>query len=232
MKVNLKQLLLLFLTCVYFHSIAQNSQVDSLQAEQEVFAIVDSMPSFPGGEREMFKYLAKEVKYPPGEREKGLSGRVYVTFVVNADGSLGNIRMAKEIVGGPGFSKEALKAISAMPNWIPGSQRGVPVAVQLTLPISWTQITGLYTAEWHEIMKEGSAQLNLKNFSEAIELFNQALKIYPNQIGVLFERAAAFLNSGNELDACIDWHSIMQHTDQEIQYQKAKAFYAKYCKNE
>ena len=101
--------------------------------EQQIFTIVEQMPSFPGGEAELFKYLQQNIKYPPMAKESGISGTVHVTFVIDQQG---NITDAKVIRGiGGGCDKEALRVVKNMPKWSAGKQRGKPVRVQYNLPV-------------------------------------------------------------------------------------------------
>lgn len=104
--------------------------------EGKIFTVVEEMPSFPGGEEQLFKYLSNNIKYPPVARENGIQGRVYVTFVVDRDGK---IREAKILRGiGGGCDEEALRVVRAMPQWKSGRQNGRAVQVQYNLPVNFT----------------------------------------------------------------------------------------------
>lgn len=94
------------------------------------------MPSFPGGEAEMFKSLGQNVKYPTTARDAGIEGVVYVTFVIATDGSIDDANVLRGIGGG--CDEEALRVVNSMPNWTPGTQDGKPVKVQYNLPIRFT----------------------------------------------------------------------------------------------
>lgn len=101
--------------------------------EAEIFQVVESMPTFPGGELELSRYLMRSIDYPVMARESGIQGRVYVTFVVEKDGSITDVRIRRGIGGG--CDQEALRVVKAMPRWTPGKQRGLPVRVQFNLPV-------------------------------------------------------------------------------------------------
>ena len=101
--------------------------------EQEVFTIVEQMPSFPGGDQKMYEYLSKNIKYPQIARESGIQGRVFVNFVVEPDGSVSNVKVLRGIGGG--CDEEAMRVVKAMPKWTPGKQRGKAVRVSYTLPV-------------------------------------------------------------------------------------------------
>lgn len=104
--------------------------------EPEIFTIVEEMPSFPGGEEELFKYLGKSIKYPQMAKDAGISGIVYVTFVVKEDGSIADVRVLRGIGGG--CDEVAVDVVKNMPKWKAGKQRGKPVRVQYNLPIRFT----------------------------------------------------------------------------------------------
>jgi len=104
----------------------------------EVFTIVEQMPSFPGGEAELSKYLSKNIRYPQMEKDAGISGTVYVSFVVNREGKIKDAKILRGVKGGPGMDKEALRVIESMPSWSVGKQNGRPVQVQFNLPIKFS----------------------------------------------------------------------------------------------
>jgi periplasmic protein TonB len=101
-------------------------------------AIVEQMPTFPGGEGEMMKYIQKNVQYPQVEKEAGISGTCYVTFVVEKDGSITDVKILRGVSGGPGCDREAIRVVKSMPAWKPGKQNGREVRVQFNLPIKFT----------------------------------------------------------------------------------------------
>ena len=96
------------------------------------------MPTFPGGELEMMKYIQKNVQYPQMEKEAGISGTCYITFVVEKDGSITAVDKLRGVSGGPGCDKEAIRVIKSMPPWKPGKQNGRAVRVQFNLPIKFS----------------------------------------------------------------------------------------------
>jgi protein TonB len=103
------------------------------EEEAQIFTVVESMPGFPGGEASRIKYLNENIKYPQMARESGIQGRVFVTFVVEKDGSVTDVRVLRGIGGG--CDEEAVRVIKNMPKWNPGKQRGKPVRVQFNMPI-------------------------------------------------------------------------------------------------
>lgn len=109
---------------------------DEVEAPQQIFTIVEQMPEFPGGEEELFKYLGKNIKYPSMARENGITGTVYVTFVVEGSGEISDVKKLRGIGGG--CDEEAMRVVKAMPSWRAGKQNGKSVRVQYNLPIKFT----------------------------------------------------------------------------------------------
>ena len=105
------------------------------EEENKVFDVVEQMPSFPGGMAALMAYLQKSIKYPPVAEENGIQGRVVCTFVVERDGSVTDVRVAKSV--DPSLDKQAVRVVSAMPKWIPGKQNGQSVRVKYTLPVTF-----------------------------------------------------------------------------------------------
>ena len=103
--------------------------------EQEIFKIVEEMPSFPGGEAKLMEFVGKNIKYPQIARETGIQGRVFVNFVVEPDGSVSNVTVLRGIGGG--CDEEAMRVVKNMPKWKPGKQRGKAVRVQYMLPVNF-----------------------------------------------------------------------------------------------
>jgi protein TonB len=105
-------------------------------AEMEIFTVVEAMPDYPGGDAARMQFLQDNIKYPQMARESGIQGTVYVTFVVETDGSVTDVRVLRGIGGG--CDEEAIRVIKLMPKWNPGKQRGKPVRVQFNMPIKFT----------------------------------------------------------------------------------------------
>jgi len=109
---------------------------EEVAAEPEIFTVVEEMPSFPGGDMELLKFMAENTKYPPLARENGLQGIVVVTFVVDERGRIDKVMVLRGIGGG--CDEEAVRVVKAMPQWKAGKQRGMPVRVQYNLPFRFT----------------------------------------------------------------------------------------------
>ena len=99
----------------------------------EIFDVVETMPTPVGGMEAWNKYLSNNLKYPTQARRMGIEGTVFVVFVVNTDGSIQDVEILRGIGGGA--DEEAVRVVRAAPNWEPGKQRGKPVRVKMRLPI-------------------------------------------------------------------------------------------------
>lgn len=106
------------------------------EVEEEIFMVVETMPEFPGGQAELFKYLSENVKYPVIAQENGIQGRVICQFVVNKDGSIVDVEVVRS-GGDASLDKEAVRVIKSMPKWTPGKQRGKAVRVKYTVPVNF-----------------------------------------------------------------------------------------------
>ena len=105
------------------------------EEETKVFDVVEQMPQFPGGNAALFEYLSKHIKYPVIAEENGIQGRVIVTFVVERDGSITDVKVVKSV--DPSLDKEAQRVVKGMPRWIPGKQNGSAVRVKYTVPVTF-----------------------------------------------------------------------------------------------
>lgn len=105
------------------------------EVENKVFDVVEQMPSFPGGPSALMKYLSENVKYPVVAQENGVQGRVVVSFVVEKDGHITDVKVVRSV--DPSLDKEAARVVKSMPNWIPGKQNGSAVRVKYNVPVSF-----------------------------------------------------------------------------------------------
>lgn len=106
------------------------------EGEESTYVVVDEEPQYPGGMDALYAFLKENIRYPQQARDNGITGKVYVTFVVEKDGSISNPRLLRDIGGGCG--PEAIRVVRMMPRWIPGKIRGETVRVQFNLPVQFT----------------------------------------------------------------------------------------------
>lgn len=96
---------------------------------------IEAQPAFPGGMDKFYAYLRKSVKYPPVAAENNIQGKVFLSFVVEKNGELTDIKVDRKLGGGT--DEEAIRVLKASPRWTPGIQNGNPVRVKYNIPISF-----------------------------------------------------------------------------------------------
>ena len=112
----------------------ENSEPGVIAVEDErPYDAVEQMPTFPGGEAELMKFIRENLKYPLSAQKEGIQGRVILRFVVSKTGSIENITILRSL--DPACDEEAIRLIKSMPRWIPGKQNGNAVPVYFTLPV-------------------------------------------------------------------------------------------------
>ena len=106
------------------------------ESDDEFFMVVENMPEFPGGDLGLMKYIQKNVKYPPIAKEYNITGKVYVSFIVDKSGSVTNVKIVRGV--DKSLDAEALRVVKSLPKYKPGKQRGKAVRVMFTIPINFT----------------------------------------------------------------------------------------------
>lgn len=124
-------LMLLMAECCLISAHAQKTVVS--QTNQKVFDTVEQMPEYPGGMQAMIEFLQTNMKYPEDAAKQKVEGRVMVQFIVETDGSISDVHVAKQVF--PSLDAEAIRVVKAMPNWTPGKEKGRVVRVKYLLPI-------------------------------------------------------------------------------------------------
>jgi len=109
---------------------------DMADVDSTIFVIVETMPSFPGGQQGLFNYLKKSVHYPEDAKRLHKEGRVICQFVVDIDGRITDVKVLQS-AGFPSLDEEAVRVVKHMPRWNPGKQKGKPVRVQYRIPINF-----------------------------------------------------------------------------------------------
>ncbi len=113
--------------------IAEETKIEAI--EDEVIEFPDVEATFPGGPAEMMKWIAKNIQYPQTSIEMNEQGRVFLSFVVEADGSISNVAVERGV--SPDLDKEAKRVVRAMPNWAPGEAKGKKARTRCRLPINF-----------------------------------------------------------------------------------------------
>ena len=204
----------------------------SISAQEDIFIIVDQMPSFVGGKEAMNKFFLEEMEYPNLAAGGGIKGKVHISFIVDEEGNISDVKILK---GKPmGLSKEAIRLVNKMPKWQPGRQGGKLVKVQMTIQVDFPLELKVYKHENKKIRcnpmpnvdrygssvyydnqyfvwvyNEAINALKHKKYKKAEALFSQALEICgPTGVGsshVYFNRAIAKMYQGNNSLACGDF---------------------------
>ena len=104
--------------------------------DEEFFMVVENMPEFPGGDLGLMKYIQKNVKYPAIAKEYNITGKVYVSFIVDRSGSVTNVKIVRGV--DKNLDAEAMRVVKSLPKYKPGKQRGKSVRVMFTIPINFT----------------------------------------------------------------------------------------------
>lgn len=115
---------------LFMMALPMNAQSES---STKVYDDVDEMPSFSGGNYGLMTFLAQNMVYPVTAQENGVQGRVIISFVVETDGSITDVKVARSV--DPSLDREAMRVVKAMPKWTPGKKDGKPVRVKYTTPV-------------------------------------------------------------------------------------------------
>jgi len=116
-----------------YKTLTQQQKDSIAQASDEIYDVVEVMPMFPGGVDSLKAFIDKNMVYPDLAKESYITGTVYMSVVVERDGSLSFIKVIRGIGGG--CDEEAQLLIQKMPRWVPGTQRGIPVRTRCNIPI-------------------------------------------------------------------------------------------------
>ena len=115
--------------------VAYRLEKEADTAKEEAFDVVEQMPEYPGGLAELMKYISMNVHYPEPATKTGTQGRVVVQFIIEEDGTVSDARVVQRV--SDELDAEALRVVNAMPKWTPGRQKGQPVRVKYTLPVTF-----------------------------------------------------------------------------------------------
>ncbi len=110
-----------------------NNNRKTVMADDSVYSVTEVPPQFPGGMGKLMEYLASNIKYPQEANENKIEGKVYLSFIVEPDGSISNVKVLKGI--GYGCDKEAARVLKQIPKWSPGKDKGEAVRVKFNIPI-------------------------------------------------------------------------------------------------
>lgn len=192
-----------------------------------IYMVVEKMPEYPGGQQEMLTFVSSNIIYPVDAYLNIIEGRVFIEFIVDTAGHAKNIKVIRGI--GYGCDEEAARVISIMPAWNPGEQRGKPVNVKFSLPITYkiSDEAKVQILESRELFKEASKDARQYKFKAALDLLDRAIALVPIYFDALMLRADIYLQENEIERACLDWKMI-----RELGKTEADGFINRYCKNE
>lgn len=221
------------LIVVSFTAFAQE-QDTSAKKGPEVFTVVEEMPEFPGGTYEMMRFIQKNLKYPLDAKEKGMSGKVYLKFIVNESGNIADSIYVIKSTGYKILDNEAIRVVKSMPKWKPGTQNGKAVPVFFNIPINfqvydnttYSEAISLNDAEKLRnadyYYNAGVREYSAGNFDKAIYNYKEALKYRENDIDALYNLGATYYKKGDTKSSCETWKKVQQlgKTDCDILIKK------------
>tara|TARA_B100001057_G_scaffold143023_1_gene142711 strand:+ start:2097 stop:2747 length:651 start_codon:yes stop_codon:yes gene_type:complete len=114
----------------------EEEMIEIEEDDEEFFMVVENMPEFPGGDLGLMKFIQKNVRYPAIAKEYNITGKVYVSFIVDKQGNVTNVKIVRGV--DKNLDAEAVRVVSSLPKYKPGKQRGKPVRVMFTIPINFT----------------------------------------------------------------------------------------------
>lgn len=114
---------------------AEEESVPVYLVPEKVYDVVEQMPTFPSAYKTVMGYLSENIRYPAEAIADSIQGRVIVACVIEKDGSVSNVNVVKSI--DPLLDAEAVRVVSSMPQWYPGTQSGIPVRVKYILPVTF-----------------------------------------------------------------------------------------------
>ncbi len=117
------------------NEVVVEEKVEVKEVKEEIFRSVEQMPTFPGGDAALMKYLSSHINYPTMAQENNIQGKVVVQFVVTKTGKVGEVKVVRSV--DKDLDREAVRVCKSLPNFVPGRQNGQPVSVWYTLPVTF-----------------------------------------------------------------------------------------------
>ncbi|MBN2040044.1 MAG: energy transducer TonB [Spirochaetes bacterium] len=134
-RKNLTSIVMNIFIVIFFSGACTTNTQTAIKSENETFIIVEEMPEFPGGNHALRQWIADNITYPAEALEKSIGGRVYISFAVESDGNITDVRVVRGVF--PSLDQEALRVIKLLPKWKPGKQRGRSVKVLYVVPVNF-----------------------------------------------------------------------------------------------
>lgn len=136
MRILLTLLLVLASLCGTASAQYASAQRNTAKSQsQTVYRAVEQMPTFPGGDAALMKWIKSHLQYPKSAAQENIQGRVVVQFVVTSTGSIGDVKVVRSVE--EELDREAIRLCKSLPKFVPGRHNGKPVSVWYTLPVSF-----------------------------------------------------------------------------------------------
>lgn len=159
---------------------------------EDVFDVVENMPSFPGNQTAMMKYIADNLRYPAKAEDAGIQGRVIISMIIEKDGSISNPSITRSV--NPDLDAEAIRIISNMPKWNPGTQRGEKVRVRYTVPVMFrlneVEAEEIKNSKLDEVVVVGYASENTPATPERVLENAEEMPKFPGGVNGLMQYLA------------------------------------------
>ncbi len=184
----------------------------------DYYLSVEKMPEYPGGDMAMLKFLAENTEYPFNAKQSGITGVVYVSYIVDLDGAVKDVKVVKG--AHPLLDAEAIRVVSLLKGYTPGTQDGKPVPVQFTVPLRFvlhgqSRSTPLLNYEAKAAYDSAKTFMSEGDFSEAIKLYSRSISLEPTNYVPYYERAIARYANEQFTQAEMDFAQVLKLTDNE-----------------
>ncbi len=183
----------------------------------------DDLAHFKGEEiEELRKFIAKNIKYPKTAKLNCISGKVYVSFIVDSLGNVNSVEVVNKL--GHGCDEEAIRVIKSTNGlWKPGTKNNKPINVGFTVPVTFWADKNC-RPYYYEYLETGDKLFEKHKYHKAIVQYNNIIEIRPRNPDALFKRGLSKLYFNDTIGACYDWNNIPK-----VLNDKAKEYLLEYC---
>ena len=202
------------------------------KAKGEVYTVVEEMPEYPGGIKEMMVFIQKNILYPSYCREKSLGGKVFIKFVVNNSGDIENVTIIKS-TGVFKLDEEALRVVKLMPKWKPGYQNGKAVSVYFNLPVNFSIDSPYFifnTFNKNPSYVVSQEPIKFGVLKDVIQSFKGEMDSSAPDLDVLYNLGVAYFVSKEKKEACRCFKKITDLSNDNVNMiSNCKKYLEKYC---
>ena len=199
--------------------------------KDEIYTIVETQAEFPGGLKEMYKFIQTNLKYPEVARKLSLGGKAFLKFVVNEDGNISNVEIIKG-TGNDEMDEEAIRVVKLMPKWKPASMTGKEVKCYFNLPLIYSLTEPFYT---YNLFSKNEQYLKIAKLiftGKASDAYFLVKDMDDNETDVdfLYNKAVLYYSYTNKNKSCKYFKKVTEIADQSAStYKNSLKFYNQYC---